>query len=328
MRRAVVVGVASLLLIPAVTLFGLALAEGPAGVEVVKRQMIREAARISDLGQATARAWLLRAFSENLTEQMVVDAVNAAMTNNGSNPYVEAFGTIVTSGNDSAIPHGDPNDDAENVLEPGEVVVVDLGARFKGWVSDNTKTYYLGKDPPENYTIRYHLVREAQQLAVKEIRNMARAGDVDGAARNYIEAGGYEIPHCVGHGLGLYVHTPPLICSPDDENRLKTSSNDVVAIEPGIYIEGEFGIRIEDDWAVLRTGSEQYTHAPSEYQESLLSPMNATELPVEITQVPSNPAGSPLLNILIVLSIVVVAAAAFLVITRIRAYRLTRRRHG
>lgn len=263
-----------LAVLAAVALLALALAPAAqGGPDVVKRELIRESARISDIGQAAAREALARAFAEPVTEADVVEALSRAMVDAGSSPYVEGFQAIVASGPASAIPHGDPSDDAKNAILPGEVVVVDIGARYKGWVSDNTKTYFLGVEPPEEFVKIYMIVQEAQKRAYESIRSLERAADLDAAARGYIADQGYgeNFLHCLGHGVGLYVHVLPRIC-PDSDDVLLSSRNDVVAIEPGIYLEGCFGVRIEDDFAVLRAGYERYTFAPSDLAEIMLAP--------------------------------------------------------
>jgi methionine aminopeptidase len=244
-----------------------------AGPEIVKRELIHESARISDIGQAAAQGALARAFNESVTEADVIDALSQAMISAGSSQYVDGFAAIVASGTASSIPHGDPSDDADNFILPGEVVVVDIGARYKGWVSDNTKTYFIGNDPPEEFVKVYNIVFEAQRRGYEAIASLMVAGDLDSVARSYIEEQGYgeNFTHCLGHGMGLYVHVPPLIC-PGSTDVLLASRNDVVAIEPGIYLENCFGVRIEDDFAVLRSGYERYTFAPSEFGAILIDP--------------------------------------------------------
>ncbi len=248
-------------------------AAAAAAPDIVKRELIQESARISDIGQAAAREALAGAFAAPVTEADVVDALSRAMVAAGSSAAVEGFEAIVASGPASAIPHGDGSDDADNFILPGEVVVVDIGARYKGWVSDNTKTYFIGSEPPAEFVKVYGIVKEAQGIGVAAVRNLARGADVDAAARSFITEQGYGefFIHCLGHGLGLYVHVPPSICTGSDDVLL-TARNDVVAIEPGIYLDGCFGVRIEDDFAVLRTGNERYTFAPSELEDILLAP--------------------------------------------------------
>ncbi len=248
-------------------------AAGPDGPEVIKRELIRESARISDVGQAAAKEALSRAFAEPVTEADVVQVLSQAMIDEGSSELLEGFEAIVASGAASAIPHGDPTDDATNYILPGEVVVVDIGARYDGWVSDNTKTYFVGVEPPDLFLSTYPLVAEAQQRAVATIQTGVRAVDVDSTARDFLAQAGYEeeFMHCLGHGVGLQVHVPPMLC-PGSDDVLLTSRNDVVAVEPGLYFDGCFGMRIEDDFAVLRTGSERYTFASAALEDILLAP--------------------------------------------------------
>jgi hypothetical protein len=246
---------------------------GPEGPTVIKRELIRESARISDIGQAAARDALTRAFTEPLTEAQVVAELSQAMIDAGSSELLEGFEAIVASGTASAIPHGDPTDDADNYILPGEVVVVDIGARYAGWVSDNTKTYFIGVEPPELFRTAYALVVEAQDLAVAQVRSGQRAVDIDTTARSFLAEAGYEeeFMHCLGHGVGLQVHVPPMLC-PGSDDVLLASRNDVVAIEPGLYFDGCFGLRLEDDFAVLRAGAERYTFAPSALTDIMIAP--------------------------------------------------------
>jgi hypothetical protein len=119
----------------------------------------------------------------------------------------------------------------------------------------------------------YGIVQEAQRIGYEAVRNFAGAEAVDAVARSYITEQGYGeyFIHCLGHGVGLMVHVKPLICTGSSDT-LSTARNDVVAIEPGIYLDGCFGVRIEDDFAVLRDGYERYTFAPSELSSILIAP--------------------------------------------------------
>jgi methionine aminopeptidase len=244
-----------------------------AAPDIVKRSLIQESARISDIGQEAAREALSAAFTEQVTEADVVTALSQAMIDAGSSEFVDGFEAIVASGPASSIPHGDPSDDGDNFILPGEVVVVDIGARYKGWVSDNTKTYFMGTEPPEEFVKVYKIVQEAQVRGYEGVINLAGAEAVDALARSYIEEQGYGeyFIHCLGHGVGYMVHVKPLICTGSNDI-LSTARNDVVAIEPGIYLEGCFGVRIEDDFAVLRNGYERYTFAPSELEAIMIAP--------------------------------------------------------
>jgi len=273
MARAAAARLAAAALALALLAPALPAAAEPDGPLIVKRELIRESARISDIGQAAAKEVLARAFSEAVTEADVIAELSQAMIDAGSSELLEGFSAIVASGAASAIPHGDYSDDATNYILPGEVVVVDIGARYDGWVSDNTKTYFIGVEPPELFLSAYALVAEAQQLAVAQIRSGVLAVDLDTLARDFLAEAGYEeeFMHCLGHGLGLQVHVPPMLC-PDSDDVLLASRNDVVAVEPGLYFDGCLGIRIEDDFAVLRTGYERYTFASAAMEDIMLAP--------------------------------------------------------
>jgi Xaa-Pro aminopeptidase len=256
--------------------------------DVGKRNLIKEAARITDIGMAKAREMLERAFTENLTEAEIGAEIMDAMTSSGSNPYVEAFSPIVASGNDSSYPHGNFSNDDTNLVLPGEVVTVDIGARFKGWVGDETRTFFMGDDPPEEFVHVYNIVLEAHDLSANALQVGKMAFQIDAVARDHIKSNGYgdHFTHCLGHGLGLQVHQPPMLC-PDRNDPLMAWDDQVVTIEPGIYIEDVWGVRIEDNYAILRTGSERYTMFPNDLESMLVTPsMNQTTPEPDDTDAP------------------------------------------
>jgi Xaa-Pro aminopeptidase len=220
----------------------------------------------------TARAMLLLAFHENITEADVVSAIEDSMTENGSSEYVEAFGVLVASGDQSAIPHGDTSDDATNLILPGEVVVVDLGARYMGYCSDLTRTFFMGNATQEMMDI-YNITLEAQEAAIEVVQSGVMARDVDAVARDIISSYGYGeyFIHALGHGIGLYIHMPPTL-SPSSNEILFESGDITITIEPGIYLEGQFGVRIEDDVFVERTGQTLLTHFPKDLESAILIP--------------------------------------------------------
>ncbi len=242
--------------------------------DVVKNQLLVESAQIADMGMEVAKNMLPRAFSENITEADVVRAINDAMTDNGSSEYVEAFGVIVASGEQSALPHGDESDDEVNLILPGEVVVVDLGARYMGFCSDLTRTFFMGNATQEMMDI-YNITMEAELAAFEVVQSGVWAKDVDAAARDVISSYGYgeNFIHALGHGIGLYIHMPPTL-SPSSNEMLFESGDMCVTIEPGIYLEGRFGMRIEDDVFVLRNGYELLTFFPKGIENAILYPEN------------------------------------------------------
>jgi Xaa-Pro dipeptidase len=161
-------------------------------------------------------------------------------------------GGMIQFGPTSAIPHGSPG---ENRLRENDVVLIDAGDVVEGYTSDITRTLFAG-EPDDEMRKVYAIVREAQEAAIAIVRAGLPAKEVDRAARRVIEDAGYgaNFTHRVGHGLGLEVHEPPYM-SDTDEDALQI--NDVVTIEPGIYLPGRWGVRIEDDVRVTAEGCEQ-----------------------------------------------------------------------
>ncbi|MEM0158434.1 MAG: Xaa-Pro peptidase family protein [Thermoplasmataceae archaeon] len=153
----------------------------------------------------------------------------------------EAFSTIVSFGKNSASPHHEPSSDA---LKEGDAVLFDFGAAYMGYASDTTRTFFLGKAPSEFRSI-YEAVKEAQQAAIDRAVPGATYSDVDKAAREVIARAGYGkyFIHRTGHGLGIDVHEPPYVVSGNEE---RVEDGHVFTIEPGIYIPGKGGVRIED----------------------------------------------------------------------------------
>jgi Xaa-Pro aminopeptidase len=163
----------------------------------------------------------------------------------------ESFDTIVASGWRGALPHGRPSD---KELRAGELVIFDLGAIYEGYHGDMTRTVCIGEPSPIQRRV-YDIVREAHERAVQKARAGVRAHDVDAAARSYITEQGYgpSFNHGLGHGIGLDIHEAPRL-GPDIEYRLE--ADNVVTIEPGIYIPRAFGVRIENDYRITAGGCE------------------------------------------------------------------------
>jgi len=156
-----------------------------------------------------------------------------------------SFESIVASGPRSALPHARPT---SKRLAKNELVVLDLGAILAHYCSDITRTVYVGQ-PPQRVRRWYRAVQEAQAAAVSKVKAGVPCGDVDGAAREVLEKNGLGsyFVHSTGHGLGLEVHEEPRIAH-GQSSRLEAGN--VITIEPGVYVEGVGGIRIEDDVAV------------------------------------------------------------------------------
>jgi Xaa-Pro aminopeptidase len=165
-----------------------------------------------------------------------------------------SFDSIVAAGPHGALPHATPRD-VEVVR--GQLVVIDWGAELDGYCSDCTRTVAAG-EPDEQARLVYELVLAAQIGGVRGVRAGAAAREVDGAAREVIEAGGFgeRFGHGLGHGVGLEIHEGPRL-SQRSEDVLAAGS--IVTVEPGIYLPGEYGVRIEDLVAVTADGCEIHT---------------------------------------------------------------------
>ena len=214
-------------------------------------ELIREACRVANIGMEVASE-TIRA---GLAEKAVAAEVEYAMRRAGSDGV--AFETIIASGNYSAFPHGCSK---EKTIDKGDFVVVDLGATNKFYRSDITRTFVAGKASEKQRKI-YDTVALAQQKAFETIKPKALAKNVDGAARRVIEESGFGefFVHNLGHGVGLEVHEAPIL-SPDSKDVLESAN--VVTDEPGIYVPGFGGVRIEDTVLVTRGGAEKLTLAP------------------------------------------------------------------
>jgi Xaa-Pro aminopeptidase len=160
-----------------------------------------------------------------------------------------AFDTIVASGPRGALPHAEPT---TRKLKRGDAIVFDLGAKFQGYCSDMTRTVFLGKADRKGREV-YDIVLQAQLRALDGIRAGVEAMKVDALARDLIKEKGYgsQFGHSLGHGVGLEVHELPGLNS---RNESKLATNAAVTVEPGIYLPGWGGVRIEDLVVVTRQG--------------------------------------------------------------------------
>lgn len=160
-----------------------------------------------------------------------------------------AFETIIASGYRSALPHGIASN---KKVQKGDFITFDFGATVNGYVSDMTRTVVVGSATAKQKKI-YNIVLKAQKASIMKIKAGANGRLVDAAGRNIITKAGYgkNFGHGTGHGIGYFVHVGPNL-SPRIDVKLKV--NNVVTVEPGIYISGWGGVRIEDDVVVTKTG--------------------------------------------------------------------------
>ena len=214
-------------------------------------QLMHKAAQLTSEGMRVA----YEAVAPGLKEYEVAAEIEYAMRKQGSSGT--AFETIVASGACSAFPHGGCSD---REIREGDLVVVDVGATYKFYRSDMTRTLVAGK-PSQKQKKLYQIVKTAQEKAIGALKPNTEAKDVDAAARKVIADAGYGdyFVHGLGHGVGLEVHEPPTLnpCSID-----KLKAGNVATVEPGIYLVGYGGVRIEDTVVVQKDGAEKLTSGP------------------------------------------------------------------
>lgn len=236
------------------------------GLDVIERlRAVKDTAELEGMRAATKLisqvvTRLTPAIRPGIRELEVAGKIEYAMKRLGATGA--SFETIVASGPRSAWPHARAS---SKLLRKNELVVLDQGAILRNYCSDMTRTVFLGRAPTKIRQL-YQAVLEAQEAAKAAIRPGKTAGEVDAAARLVLR--GYRLAkfftHSTGHGLGLEVHEMPRL-GRGEKTILETGM--VLTVEPGVYIEGLGGIRIEDDVVVTPAGAEPLTTAPREFLE-------------------------------------------------------------
>lgn len=219
-------------------------------------QCITRAEEIGD------RAFLriLPELKAGLTEKQVAARLEFYMKEEGAEGL--SFDTIAASGIHSAMPHAVPTD---KKLEEGDFLTMDFGCIWKGYCSDMTRTVVVGRASEKQRQV-YDTVLSAQRAALEGIRPGMMGKEVDMLAREVISSAGYGecFGHSLGHSVGLEIHEKPLF-SPKEDTAIFPGM--VITVEPGIYIEGFGGVRIEDVVVITEDGCEDITHAPKELME-------------------------------------------------------------
>lgn len=216
-------------------------------------KLIKEAVRIAD----ETFAHILTVIKPGLTERAIAHEIEMTMRQMGA--ASSSFDIIVASGVRSALPHGVASD---KVIENGELVTLDFGAVYKGYVSDLTRTIAIGKPDPKLKEI-YEICLEAQKHGVAHVKAGMTGREADALCREVIKSKGYgpQFGHSTGHGIGLEIHEGPTLSMRSD---VLLQAGMVVTVEPGIYITGLGGVRIEDDVLIKESGAEILTQSPKE----------------------------------------------------------------
>jgi Xaa-Pro aminopeptidase len=237
----------------------------PAAGTVTALRARKDAAEVAAIARAcaigdAAFAQLLPALRPGDRERDVARRLEELLYHHGADAI--AFDSIVASGPNSALPHARPG---LRLIAPGDLVVFDFGARVDGYCADITRTVVMGPASAEQRRL-YDAVREIQAAAVAGVRAGVRGADLDAAAKRAMQTAGYgEYPtHSLGHGLGLAVHEGPFLRARSDE---LLAAGHVVTVEPGIYLPGFGGVRIEDTVVIEEQGCRVLTSTSRELVE-------------------------------------------------------------
>lgn len=215
--------------------------------------LIRKACAIT----SDAFDYIVTVIKEGLTEKEIALSLESWMLSHGADRL--AFSTIVAAGANGSLPHAVPGDYR---IQKGDMITLDYGAKFQGYCADMTRTVCVGT-PSDDMLKVYNTVLHAQRMAEDALAKDKTTSDIDAVARDYIDSQGYagRFGHGLGHCLGIDTHENP---------RLSMTCHDtlqpghVVTVEPGIYLPGVGGVRIENTCVITHTGIEVLTYAPKE----------------------------------------------------------------
>lgn len=216
-------------------------------------EIIQEAVNIAEKGFD----YILGFVKPGITEIEVANELDFYMRKLGATEV--SFDTIVASGVRSAMPHGVASD---KIIENGDMVTIDFGCYYKGYVSDMTRTFAVG-DPGEELKEIYEIVYQANKKVAEAAKPGMTGAELDAVARDYITEHGYgeAFGHTTGHGIGLEIHEGPAISFRNEEELVV---NNVITNEPGIYIPNLGGVRIEDDLVITKEGNYNLMSSPKE----------------------------------------------------------------
>lgn len=228
-------------------------------MRIVKREEEIEKIRASQHLAEEAFSYILTRISSGRFEREIAAELEFFMKKNGAS--APSFETICVSGERSSLPHGKP----EGKIENNTFLTLDFGCVLSGYASDMTRTVCVGKASDEMKFV-YETVLKAQETAISKVKAGVLGREVDKAARDVIASAGFGeyFGHSTGHGIGLLVHEAPSF-SPKSEEIIPAGA--VLSVEPGIYLPGKFGVRIEDLLVVRENGFENLNQSPKDLIE-------------------------------------------------------------
>ena len=197
---------------------------------------------------------LLKYIKPGMTEKQIAKKINKFYSENAEGT---SFDTIVASGENSSKPHAVPSD---RIIESKDIITIDMGCKVNGYCSDMTRTIFVGEPTSEQKKI-YNLVLKSQEKVISEIKDGVNIKNLVLSVENDFKNSGYDLIHALGHGVGMEIHEKPFF-KKNCDTFLK--ENMVITHEPGIYIAGNYGIRIEDTVLVTKQGALVLTESKKE----------------------------------------------------------------
>ena len=227
---------------------------------IEKQRMIKDQEEISSLEKAceitdNCFQYILTYIKPGMTERQIADEIEEYYKKRTEGL---SFETIVASGENTSKPHAVPTD---RKIQENDIITIDMGCKVNGYCSDMTRTFFVG-EPTEEMKRVYDLVLNNQEFALDQYKEGASTRQVTKMVENDFKLNGYDLIHSLGHGVGLEIHEPPYVGIRNDTN---LRENMVVTDEPGIYIPGKFGVRIEDTVQITKFGCVSLTNSEKGY---------------------------------------------------------------
>lgn len=227
---------------------------------IEKQRMIKDQEEISNISKAcnitdNCFHYLLGFIKPGMTEKQIAKEIDDYYNERAEGP---SFETIVASGENSSKPHAVPSD---RKIQKQDIITIDMGCKVNGYCSDMTRTIFVGSVPEEVKPV-YDLVLKNERQTMQDYKDGASTRILTKMVENDFKLHGYDLIHSLGHGVGLEIHEPPYISYRND---VQLKENMVVTDEPGIYVPGKFGVRIEDTVQISKFGCSSLTNAERGY---------------------------------------------------------------
>ena len=227
---------------------------------IEKQRMIKDEDEVHNIQKAceitdNCFSYILTYIKPGMTENQIADEIEEYYKQRTDGL---SFETIVASGENSSMPHAVPTD---RKIQEKDIITIDMGCKVNGYCSDMTRTFFVGEVPEEVKKV-YDLVLKNQVQTQEEFKDGANTRLLSKMVENDFKLNGYDLIHSLGHGVGMEIHEPPYINS---KSEVQLKENMIVTNEPGIYIPGKFGVRIEDTVQITKFGCISLTKSEKNY---------------------------------------------------------------